>query len=99
MFEFLEEAAKICRMHVYTMGDKNYAHEMASLIDPEGKYFHGRIIGNSDSTCSKTKDLDIVLGGDDCTMIVDDRAGCGRDTRGISYAPIGTTSFEIGDEF
>ena len=72
VFEFLEEAAKICRMHVYTMGDKNYAHEMASLIDPEGKYFHGRIIGNSDSTCSKTKDLDIVLGGDDCTMIVDD---------------------------
>ena len=72
VFEFLEEASKICRMHVYTMGDKNYAHEMASLIDPEGKYFHGRIIGNSDSTCSKTKDLDIVLGGDDCTMIVDD---------------------------
>ena len=72
VFEFLEAAAKICRMHVYTMGDKNYAHEMASLIDPEGKYFHGRIIGNSDSTCSKTKDLDIVLGGDDCTMIVDD---------------------------
>jgi RNA polymerase II C-terminal domain phosphatase-like 3/4 len=72
VFEFLEEAAKICRMHVYTMGDKNYAHEMASLIDPEGKYFHGRIIGNSDSTCSRTKDLDIVLGGDDCTMIVDD---------------------------
>ena len=72
VFESLEEAAKICRMHVYTMGDKNYAHEMASLIDPEGKYFHGRIIGNSDSTCSKTKDLDIVLGGDDCTMIVDD---------------------------
>ena len=72
VFEFLEEAAKICRMHVYTMGDKNYAHEMASLIDPEGKYFHGRIIGNSDSTCSKTKDLDIVLGGDDCKMIVDD---------------------------
>ena len=72
VFEFLEAAAKICRMHVYTMGDKNYAHEMASLIDPEGKYFHGRIIGNSDSTSSKTKDLDIVLGGDDCTMIVDD---------------------------
>jgi RNA polymerase II C-terminal domain phosphatase-like 3/4 len=72
VFEFLEEASKICRMHLYTMGDKHYAHEMANLIDPEGKYFHGRIIGNSDSTCSKTKDLDIVLGGDDCTLIVDD---------------------------
>jgi len=31
-------------LHVYTMGDRDYAAEMAKLLDPEGRLFHGRVI-------------------------------------------------------
>ena len=72
VFEFLEEVSKICQPYVYTMGDKPYAKEMVKLIDPEGKIFHGRVISNNDSTSSHVKDLDIVLGGESCALIVDD---------------------------
>lgn len=33
-------------LHVYTMGDRDYAAEMAKLLDPGGKLFHGRIISS-----------------------------------------------------
>ena len=72
VFEFLEEVSKICQPYVYTMGDKPYAKEMVKLIDPDGKIFHGRVISNNDSTSSHVKDLDIVLGGESCALIVDD---------------------------
>lgn len=71
-FEFLEAVSKICQPYVYTMGDKSYAKEMANLLDPEGKIFHGRVISNNDSTSSQVKDLDIVLGGESSAIIVDD---------------------------
>lgn len=31
-------------LHVYTMGDRDYAAEMAKLLDPTGRFFHGRVI-------------------------------------------------------
>jgi hypothetical protein len=31
---------------VYTMGDRDYAAEMARLLDPEGRLFHGRVISS-----------------------------------------------------
>lgn len=31
-------------LHVYTMGDRDYAAEMAKLLDPSGRFFHGRVI-------------------------------------------------------
>ena len=71
-FEFLEAVSKICQPYVYTMGDKAYAKEMAKLLDPDGKIFHGRVISNNDSTSSHVKDLDIVLGGESSALIVDD---------------------------
>ena len=70
--EFLRAASAMCQLYVYTMGDKNYAREMAKILDPTGELFNGRVIANSDSTCSRTKDLDIVLGAEGSVLIVDD---------------------------
>lgn len=33
-------------LHVYTMGDRDYAGEMAKLLDPSGALFHGRVISS-----------------------------------------------------
>ena len=70
--EFLAAASRLCQLYVYTMGDKNYAREMATLLDPTGELFSGRVISNSDSTSAHTKDLDIVLGAEPAVLIVDD---------------------------
>lgn len=38
-------------LHIYTMGDRDYAAEMAKLLDPGGKLFHGRIISSVRVLC------------------------------------------------
>lgn len=38
------------------------AAEMARLLDPQGRLFHGRVISSADVTQRAVKDLDIVLG-------------------------------------
>ena len=70
--EFLAAASRLCQLYIYTMGDKNYAREMAKLLDPTGELFSGRVISNNDSTSAHTKDLDIVLGAEPAVLIVDD---------------------------
>jgi len=70
--EFLAAASQLCQLYVYTMGSKNYALEMAALLDPTGQLFNGRVIGNSDSTSARTKNLDIVLSAESEVLIVDD---------------------------
>ncbi|GAQ89081.1 RNA polymerase II c-terminal domain phosphatase-like [Klebsormidium nitens] len=57
--EFLEEAAGLFEMYVYTMGEKLYAQAMARLLDPSGRLFGERVISQQDSTSRKTKDLDV----------------------------------------
>ena len=69
---FLRAASQLCTMYVYTMGDRNYAREMAKLLDPTGELFNGRVIGSGDSTSQYKKDLDIVLGAEPTVLITDD---------------------------
>ena len=42
--EFLAAAHKFTEMHIYTHGDQEYAAAMARLLDPEQKYFQGRVV-------------------------------------------------------
>lgn len=69
---FLAEASRLAQLYVYTMGDKHYAAEMARILDPGGAIFNGRVISAGDSTDSRVKDLDIVLGAESAVLIVDD---------------------------
>lgn len=71
-YEFLEQTSKLFDLHVYTMGHKLYAAEMAKLLDPTRKLFNGHIISQQDSSSDAKKDLDIVLGEPSEVCIVDD---------------------------
>jgi RNA polymerase II subunit A-like phosphatase len=51
--EFMEGVAKLFELHIYTMGSRMYAAQVAAIIDPEKNYFQERILSRdeSGSTC------------------------------------------------
>ncbi|KAL7109123.1 hypothetical protein ACP275_06G155600 [Erythranthe tilingii] len=75
---FLKEASKLYELHIYTMGDRSYALEMAKLLDPENIYFNSRIISRDDSTRMLEKGLDVVLGKENAIVILDDKESVWR---------------------
>ncbi|GJN04780.1 hypothetical protein PR202_ga22352 [Eleusine coracana subsp. coracana] len=82
IWNFLSKASKLFELHLYTMGNKLYATEMAKLLDPRGELFAGRVISrgddsvgdpfDSDDRVPKSKDLDGVLGMESAVVIIDD---------------------------
>lgn len=80
IWNFLEKASKLFELHLYTMGNKLYATEMAKVLDPTGALFAGRVISrgddgdpfDSDERVPKSKDLDGVLGMESAVVIIDD---------------------------
>ncbi|XP_072958311.1 RNA polymerase II C-terminal domain phosphatase-like 3 [Typha angustifolia] len=80
VWDFLEKASKLYELHLYTMGNKLYATEMAKVLDPTGTLFAGRVISRGDEYDSpdgeervpKSKDLDGVLGMESAVVIIDD---------------------------
>ncbi|KAL5207602.1 hypothetical protein ABZP36_032037 [Zizania latifolia] len=72
---FLQQANAMFEMHVYTLGKRYYAWEIAKLLDPDGIYFGERIISCEESTRRKRKNLDVVVPADENVMVVilDDR--------------------------
>jgi len=69
---FLKEASEMFVMYIYTMGDRNYARQMAKLLDPKGEYFGDRVISRDDGTVRHEKSLDVVLGQESAVLILDD---------------------------
>ncbi|XP_024357659.1 uncharacterized protein [Physcomitrium patens] len=74
IWKFLAKASELYELHVYTMGNKAYATEMAKLLDPTGILFSGRVISKGDEVdgSDKSKDLDGVLGMESAVVIIDD---------------------------
>ncbi|XP_062182227.1 RNA polymerase II C-terminal domain phosphatase-like 3 isoform X2 [Phragmites australis] len=79
IWNFLEKASKLFELHLYTMGNKLYATEMAKVLDPTRKLFAGRVISRGDDSDPldsddrvKSKDLDGVLGMESAVVIIDD---------------------------
>jgi hypothetical protein len=74
------QASNLFELHLYTMGNKLYATEMAKVLDPTGTLFAGRVISrgddgdpfDSDERVPKSKDLDGVLGMESAVVIIDD---------------------------
>ncbi|KAK9051102.1 hypothetical protein SSX86_027728 [Deinandra increscens subsp. villosa] len=69
---FLKEASKLFEMYIYTMGERVYALEMASLLDPQKIYFDSRVIAHGDCTQRHQKRLDVVLVQESAVLILDD---------------------------
>ncbi|KAL2903722.1 RNA polymerase II C-terminal domain phosphatase-like 3 [Bienertia sinuspersici] len=82
IWNFLERASKLYELHLYTMGNKLYATEMAKVLDPKGSLFAGRVISrgddgdpvDGDERVPKSKDLEGVLGMESSVVIIDDSA-------------------------
>ncbi|XP_021723008.1 RNA polymerase II C-terminal domain phosphatase-like 3 [Chenopodium quinoa] len=82
IWNFLEKASKLYELHLYTMGNKLYATEMAKVLDPKGSLFSGRVISrgddgdtvDGDERVPKSKDLEGVLGMESSVVIIDDSA-------------------------
>ncbi|CAA7405175.1 unnamed protein product [Spirodela intermedia] len=80
IWNFLEKTSKLFELHLYTMGNKLYATEMAKVLDPTGVLFAGRVISkgddgdlfDGDERLPKSKDLDGVLGMESAVVIIDD---------------------------
>lgn len=74
------QASKLYELHLYTMGNKLYATEMAKLLDPKGILFNGRVISkgddgdplDGDERVPKSKDLEGVMGMESSVVIIDD---------------------------
>ncbi|KAL4266263.1 RNA polymerase II subunit A C-terminal domain phosphatase [Pleurotus pulmonarius] len=73
--EFFEETASKYEMHVYTMGTRAYAEEVCAAIDPDSKYFGGRILSRDESGSLTQKSLQRLFPCDtSMVVIIDDRA-------------------------
>nr|XP_009614180.3 RNA polymerase II C-terminal domain phosphatase-like 4 [Nicotiana tomentosiformis] len=67
-----EQSSSLFEMYIYTMGERPYALEMATLLDPGGIYFHSRVIAQGDCTQRHQKGLDVVVGQESAVLILDD---------------------------
>lgn len=73
--EFLAKIAEIYELHVYTMGTRAYAMNIAKIVDPEKKLFGDRIISRDENGNITTKSLARLFPVDTkMVVIIDDRA-------------------------
>ncbi|KAK4937311.1 CTD phosphatase Fcp1, partial [Elasticomyces elasticus] len=72
--EFLEAVSKIYELHIYTMGTRAYAQNIAQIIDPERKIFADRILSRDESGSMTAKNLKRLFPVDTkMVVIIDDR--------------------------
>jgi RNA polymerase II subunit A-like phosphatase len=45
----LTRVSEAYELHVYTMGTRAYAGQIARIVDPDGKLFHDRILSREDN--------------------------------------------------
>ncbi|KAF4554617.1 putative NLI interacting factor-like phosphatase 1 [Elsinoe fawcettii] len=74
LFEFLDEIAKLYECHIYTMGTRAYAQNIAKIVDPQGKIFGDRILSRDESGSMTVKSLRRLFPVDTkMVVIIDDR--------------------------
>lgn len=73
--DFLESVARIYELYIYTMGTRQYAEQIAKIVDPHGKYFGDRILSRDESGSMIVKNLERLFPVDTkMVVIIDDRA-------------------------
>lgn len=72
--QFLENVSKIYELHIYTMGTRAYALNVAKIVDPEGKIFGSRVLSRDESGSMTEKDLRRLFPKNTkMVVIIDDR--------------------------
>lgn len=73
--EFLAHVAELYELHVYTMGTRAYAQNIAEIVDPDHKLFGDRIISRDENGSMTAKTLSRLFPVDTkMVVIIDDRA-------------------------
>lgn len=74
--ECLEELSTIYELHASTMGTRLYAQMVISLVDPDGRLFHDRIVSRDEAKSSNAKVVrfrHLFPNGGAMALIMDDR--------------------------
>ncbi|CAB3407788.1 unnamed protein product [Caenorhabditis bovis] len=75
--EFLHRMSKLFELHIVTYGQRQYAHKIAQILDPDQRLFGHRILSRDElfSAQHKTKNLKALFPcGEKLVVIIDDRA-------------------------
>ncbi|KAM0324648.1 hypothetical protein ACHAQA_008039 [Verticillium albo-atrum] len=73
--EFLEKVAELYELHVYTMGTRAYALNIAKIVDPQQKLFGNRVISRDENGSITSKSLQRLFPvSTNMVVIIDDRA-------------------------
>ena len=72
--QFLENVAKMYELHIYTMGTRQYAKNIANIIDPDRRIFGDRVLSRDESGSMTAKNLQRLFPVDTkMVVIIDDR--------------------------
>ncbi|KAG9916960.1 hypothetical protein KCV05_g11884, partial [Aureobasidium melanogenum] len=72
--EFLSTISKYYELHIYTMGTRTYAQNIAKIVDPDRKIFADRILSRDESGSLTVKNLKRLFPVDTkMVVIIDDR--------------------------
>ncbi|KAI0121739.1 RNA polymerase II subunit A C-terminal domain phosphatase [Xylariales sp. AK1849] len=72
---FLRRISEIFELHVYTMGTRAYAQEIAKIVDPDMKLFGNRIISRDENGSMTAKSLQRLFPvSTNMAVVIDDRA-------------------------
>ncbi|KAI1266952.1 hypothetical protein F5Y18DRAFT_416200 [Xylariaceae sp. FL1019] len=73
--EFLDNIAELFELHVYTMGTRAYALNIAKIVDPTQKLFGNRVISRDENGSMTAKSLQRLFPvSTNMVVVIDDRA-------------------------
>ncbi|KAI9654927.1 MAG: Carboxy-terminal domain (CTD) phosphatase [Bathelium mastoideum] len=96
--QFFEEISKMFECHIYTMGTRAYAQNIARIVDPDGKIFGDRILSRDESGSLVAKNLQRLFPVDTkMVVIMDDRADVWKWSANLIRLPAYDFFVGIGD--
>ena len=73
--QFLTKVADLYELHVYTMGTRAYAVNIAKIVDKDKKFFGNRVISRDENGSLTSKNLERLFpSSTNMVVIIDDRA-------------------------
>ncbi|KAI9702165.1 MAG: Carboxy-terminal domain (CTD) phosphatase [Bogoriella megaspora] len=95
---FFEEIGKMFECHIYTMGTRAYALNIAKIVDPDRKIFGDRILSRDESGSLVAKNLQRLFPVDTkMVVIMDDRADVWKWSENLIRLPAYDFFIGIGD--
>ena len=96
--QFLENISQIYELHIYTMATRQYAQQIANIVDPSHKLFGDRILSRDESGSMVEKSLARLFPVDTkMVVIIDDRGDIWKFNDNLIQVPAFTFFPHIGD--